>query len=430
MRRTTVFIALALLLVTIIDIEANNHAYTESSSSALNASGFHTENLSVWIVESRRTVLTTTFNIFNVELLPVSPARIPLTTMLSSRTFVLIGVSSASSTSLLGRIVSTFNSRTSTLLTIVPSSGSHVAVTFNTLGVEFYNMSPPRIELLEISGYAAPKYMLAGYDYSIIARVSEPVNYVDLHMLSSEGTLLSVTVHVPNRSYTIEGSMAKYVKSVKIEKGSIVVNVAISIPWNKSLGNPVNIYVYGINAFGETLSSMSSAILQALSVANASYPKTVAPNQVFNVTLQLTYNGTNFVPPPGTIIVVNGTDYRTDSQGKISVPVRAPSRPGASTITLSITDPANISIPVKIRVTVTPTTTTRTATAYATASTPIQASSTTRTTTQRSTTYVASGGGSLGGTAKSMLLPALLLVTLVFTILIASIVAKLRRRSY
>ncbi len=428
-------IYIALLIVIIITIVAYGHnTYVRSESS------------------TSQSFLLTTFRTLSLELLHVTPAKTLIISTMSSRDLRILRVEASPWKSW---FISTFSSKTSALHIVEPSrslatwtslfnekvvglssisparSYGNIAPSFNALEIALSNVSQPLIKAFKVvgKGFPRPHYFLAGYSYSVVIRTSDNAERIGFTMSSSNKLLLKIDVDVPSHSYRVSGALANYVKSVKIERGSIIVNTTFSIPWNRSLQGSSVLTVVSSNAWGSSSYSMNASIVEALTIINTSYPRNVYPGQRFEVTLWFAYNGTNIAPPPGTSIIVNGTTYSTDPQGKISVAVRAPSRPGASTITLIITDPANISIPVKIRVTVTPTTTTRTATAYATTPTPIQASSTTRTTTQRSTTYVASGGGSLGGTAKSMLLPALLFVTLVFTVLIASIVAKLRKRS-
>ncbi len=316
-------------------------------------------------------------------------------------------------------VVSTFNSVRIRLSSVVPKQ-SNVVTTFNIERISLHNEVVPRIEKLEVLGYGAPRNLLAGYNYNIVAEVSSSSKFVEIVMESRGSSLLSVYVDVSKRSYSVEGALAKYVRSIEIGSGSVIINVSLHMPWNRSLQGVAVLRVKATNLWGVATYSINTSILQSLSIANASYPSTVAPGQRFNVTLQFVYNNTNLIPPPGTPISINGSIYRTDPRGRIVVSLRAPTTPGSYRITLSTMDPANNTIPVNISIKVVQRTTTSSATRITT-TTIAQLTATTSSTTTSSritqlrTTWSGRSGASgntLGGTAWSIALSIFVLLVI------------------
>jgi len=394
------------------------HSFNESltplsSAHTLATSMFESYSTPLYVVKALQPrFMVATFKSLDVSLMSVEATKVHMLTTLKSMAIELVGVK-PSPPSRVG-MVTTFRTKLLNLSSIVSCSKYRVLTTFNVLEIGFSNMSSPKIERLDVVGYGAPKYLLAGYSYSIVARVSEPVDTIKLIINSSRGVLLVVRVDVRSKSYSVGGALARCVKSVEIERGSVVVNTTLSIPWNGSLQGPISIVARALNVFGASMRVINVSALQSLSIANASYPHRVRPGQVFDVVLQFVYNGTNLIPPPGTLVRINGTEYSTDPEGRVVVELRAPTTLGRTTLTLYAVDPANSSTAVKITINVVPSQATATTTTLGTA------------TTSTSVVQRSVGGGSLGGTAYSMLFPALLLVSIPVALVAAILIFRKR----
>ncbi len=396
-------------------------SYVESSRTWISTSMSSSLLKLVYVYPRRSFTPLSTFGEQLVSLLWVAPASgvaTRLTTSFQSSTYPLSFVEPAPR-NVGSYVVSTFNSVRIQLSRVLPRQGN-VVTTFNIERIQLHNEVIPKIEKLEVLGYGAPRNLLAGYNYSIVAEVSSSSKIVEIVMESNESLLISVYVDVSKRSYSVEGALAKYVRSIEIGSGSVIINVSLHMPWNRSLQGAAVLRVKATNLWGVATYSINTSILQSLSIANASYPSIVAPGQRFNVTLQFVYNNTNLIPPPRTPISINGSIYRTDPRGRIVVSLRAPTTPGSYKITLSTMDPANNTIPVNISIKVVQRTTTSSATSITT-TTIAQLTATTssittssRITQLRTTWSGRSGasGNTLGGTAWSIALSIFVLLVM------------------